>query len=178
MSGESACTGVHGANRLASNSLLEGIVFSHEAYLAAGEHIENFNRKDRIPDFPAWDKGGTFDLEEWVLVQHDIEEVKRLMWDYVGIVRSDKRLQKAHERILSLAEDIHDYYKKSTISSRIVELRNLATVAKLIIKSALSRKDSIGLHYNSDHPLPGGRRARVVLKSGGQPRLMKPDGII
>ena len=178
VSGESACTGVHGANRLASNSLLEGIVFSHEAYLAAGEHIENFNRKDRIPDFPAWDKGGTFDLEEWVLVQHDIEEVKRLMWDYVGIVRSDKRLQKAHERILSLAEDIHDYYKKSTISSRIVELRNLATVAKLIIKSALSRKDSIGLHYNSDHPLPGGRRVRVVLKSGGQPRLMKPDGII
>ena len=106
-------------------------------------------------DFPNWNKEGTFDLEEWVLVQHDIEDVKRLMWDYVGIVRSDKRLQKAHKRILMLAEDIHDYYRKSTISSRIVELRNLATVAKLIIRSAMARRDSIGLHYNSDHPDTG-----------------------
>jgi L-aspartate oxidase len=176
VSGESACTGVHGANRLASNSLLEGIVFSHRAYLAAGEQIERFNKRDRIPDFPDWSKKGTFDLEEWVLVQHDIEEVKRLMWDYVGIVRSDKRLRKAQRRMLILAEDIHDYYKKSTISSRIVELRNLATIAKLIIKSATTRRDSIGLHYNSDHPLPGARKVSVVLRSGRAPVLMKPDG--
>jgi len=173
VSGESSCTGVHGANRLASNSLLEGIVFSHRAFLRAEEHLRQFDKKRVVPAFPNWNKAGTFDLEEWVLVQHDIEDVKRLMWDYVGIVRSDKRLQKAHKRILMLADDIHDYYKKSTISSRIVELRNLATVAKLIIRSALARKDSIGLHYNSDHPLPGKRQVNVVLQADHEPRLVK-----
>ncbi|HQF09670.1 MAG TPA: L-aspartate oxidase [Spirochaetota bacterium] len=175
VSGEASCTGVHGANRLASNSLLEGIVFSHRAYLQAEEHLKKFNKMHVIPEFPNWNKAGTFDLEEWVLVQHDIEDVKRLMWDYVGIVRSDKRLQKAHKRILMLAEDIHDYYKKSTISSRIVELRNLATVAKLIIRSALARRDSIGLHYNSDHPTPGTKKVNVVLQTDHEPRLMKLD---
>ncbi len=173
VSGESSCTGVHGANRLASNSLLEGIVFSHRAYLQAEAHLKKFDKNHTIPDFPNWNKAGTFDLEEWVLVQHDIEDVKRLMWDYVGIVRSDKRLLKAHKRILMLAEDIHDYYKKSTISSRIIELRNLATVAKLIIKSALARRDSIGLHYNSDHPSPGVKKVNVVLQSEHKPRLVK-----
>ncbi|MBN2161081.1 MAG: L-aspartate oxidase [Spirochaetes bacterium] len=173
VSGESACTGVHGANRLASNSLLEGIVFSHRAFLRAEEHLQNINKKFKIPDFPSWNKEGTFDLEEWVLVQHDIEDVKRLMWDYVGIVRSDKRLQKAYRRILVLADDIHDYYKKSTISSRIVELRNMATVAKLIIRSAMTRKDSIGLHYNSDHPEASPIRASVVLQAGRGARLVK-----
>ena len=123
--------------------------------------------------FPNWNKEGTFDLEEWVLVQHDIEDVKRLMWDYVGIVRSDKRLQKAHKRILMLAEDIHDYYKKSTISSRIVELRNLATVAKLIIRSAMARRDSIGLHYNSDHPATSARKMNVVLQAEHEPKLVR-----
>jgi L-aspartate oxidase len=173
VSGESSCTGVHGANRLASNSLLEGIVFSHRAFLQAEEHIRKFNRTSAVPDFPNWNKEGTFDLEEWVLVQHDIEDVKRLMWDYVGIVRSDKRLQKAHKRILLLADDIHDYYMKSTISSRIVELRNLATVAKLIIRSAMARKDSIGLHYNSDNPEPGSKKLNVVLQAGHEPKLIK-----
>jgi L-aspartate oxidase len=173
VSGESACTGVHGANRLASNSLLEGIVFSHQAYTQAAGHIGNVDKRGRFPEFPPWSKAGTFDLEEWVLVQHDIEDVKRLMWDYVGIVRSDKRLQKANKRILLLAEDIHDYYKKSTISPRIVELRNIATVAKLIIKSAITRRDSIGLHYNADHPLPSRKKVNVVLRSGIEPRLIK-----
>jgi L-aspartate oxidase len=174
VSGESACTGVHGANRLASNSLLEGIVFSHRAYLQAEEQLARFNSKPAIPRFPNWNKEGTFDLEEWVLVQHDIEDVKRLMWDYVGIVRSDKRLQKAHKRILMLAEDIHDYYQKSTISSRIVELRNLATVAKLIIRSAMARRDSIGLHYNSDHPETSPRKMNVVLQAVHEPKLVRP----
>ena len=119
------------------------------------EHIRDFGKKHAAPEFPSWNKEGTFDLEEWVLVQHDIEDVKRLMWDYVGIVRSDKRLQKAHKRILMLADDIHDYYKKSTISSRIVELRNLATVAKLIIRSAMTRRDSIGLHLQRRPPDAG-----------------------
>ncbi|MBN1496586.1 MAG: L-aspartate oxidase [Spirochaetes bacterium] len=173
VSGESACTGVHGANRLASNSLLEGIVFSDQAYRKADENLSNFNRTGTMPEFPDWSKKGTFDLEEWVLVQHDIEDVKRLMWDYVGIVRSDKRLQKAHKRILLLAEDIHDYYKKSTITWRIVELRNLATVAKLIIKSAMTRKDSIGLHFNADHPSPGRHKVNVLLQADHEPKLVK-----
>ncbi|TFH42486.1 MAG: L-aspartate oxidase [Chrysiogenales bacterium] len=173
VSGESARTGVHGANRLASNSLLEGIVFSHRAFLHATGRLAAEGRKVKLPDFPAWNKEGTFDLEEWVLVQHDIEDVKRLMWDYVGIVRSDKRLRRALKRILVLADEIHDYYKKSTISSRIVELRNLATVAKLIIKSALTRRDSIGLHYNSDRPEPGPKMCNVVLQSERDPKLVK-----
>ncbi|MBN2079299.1 MAG: L-aspartate oxidase [Spirochaetes bacterium] len=173
VSGETARTGVHGANRLASNSLLEGIVFSHRAFLHARDVLKARGKEMKLPDFPAWNKEGTFDLEEWVLVQHDIDDVKRLLWDYVGIVRSDKRLQRAHKRILVLAEEIHDYYKKSTISSRIVELRNLATVAKLIIKSALKRRDSIGLHYNSDHPDPDPRMRNVVLQSEHEPRLLK-----
>jgi L-aspartate oxidase len=176
VSGEASCTGVHGANRLASNSLLEGIVFSHQAYLQAAGHLDDFDRRGTMPEFPNWSKEGTFDLEEWVLIQHDIEDVKRLMWDYVGIVRSDKRLQKAHKRILMLADDIHDYYRKSTISWRIVELRNLATVAKLIIRSAMARRDSIGLHYNADHPAPGHRKVNVVLQVGHDPKLIKLGG--
>ncbi len=176
VSGESSCTGVHGANRLASNSLLEGIVFSHQAYLRAAGNLGDFDRAGSMPEFPDWSKEGTFDLEEWVLVQHDIEDVKRLMWDYVGIVRSDKRLQKAHRRILMLAEDIHDHYKKSTITWRIVELRNLATVAKLIIKSAMTRRDSIGLHFNADHPAPGRQKVNVVLQAEHEPKLMRLAG--
>lgn len=176
VSGESACTGVHGANRLASNSLLEGIVFSHQAYLQAADHLAGFKRTQKIPRYPKWNKEGTFDLEEWILVQHDIEDVKRLMWDYVGIVRSDKRLQKAYRRILLLAEDIHEYYRKSTISSRIVELRNMATVAMLIITGAIARPDSIGLHYNADHPSTAEKKFNVVLQSGAPPRLIRLGG--
>ena len=175
VSGESACTGVHGANRLASNSLLEGVVFSHRAFIDSSKHMKNFDAGNAIPAYPFWNKEGTFDLEEWVLIQHDIEDVKRLMWDHVGIVRSDKRLQKAYKRILVLAEDIHDYYMKSTISSRIIELRNLATVAKLIIKGAMARKDSIGLHYNSDHPETAKEKHNVVLRSEFDTKLVKME---
>jgi len=175
VSGESACTGVHGANRLASNSLLEGIVFSHNAHVYINENIDKI-KKIRIPRYPCWNKEGTFDLEEWVLIQHNIESIKRLMWDYVGIVRSDMRLQRALKRILVLADEIHNYYKKSTISSTIVELRNLATVAKLIIKTANARKDSIGLHYNSDHPKPAVNLKNVIIKTKTGPRMVRLSG--
>ncbi len=172
VSGESSCTGVHGANRLASNSLLEGVVFSHRSFLDASHYLRDGGGEKEIPDYPDWSKEGTFDLKEWILVNHNIDDVKRLMWDYVGIVRSDMRLEKAYRRILMLAEEIHDYYKKSTISSKIIELRNLATVAKLIIKCAMTRKDSIGLHYNIDHPERGRKLTNVVLKSGSEPSLI------
>ncbi len=172
VSGESSRTGVHGANRLASNSLLEGVVFSHRACRYIAENYKDSIKKITIPRYPHWDKTGTFDLEEWVLIQHNIQDVKRLMWDYVGIIRSDMRLQRAEKRINMLAEEIHDYYKRTTISSRIVELRNLATVAKLIIKGARSRKNSIGLHYNTDHPEPGKKRASIVIQSEKRPKTI------
>ncbi len=174
--GECAHTGVHGANRLASNSLLEAIVFSHRAY----EFIKNIAKKKlkKIPDYPMWDKEGTIDMEEWVLVQHNIEDVKRIMWNYVGIVRSDLRLDRAYKRILMLAEEIHSYYQKSTVTKKIVELRNLATVAKLIIKSARARKDSIGLHYNINHPETTKNMKHVVLQSEERPKQISKKTLI
>ncbi len=172
VSGESSRTGVHGANRLASNSLLEGVVFSHRAAACIAEQYERNIRNTTIPEYPNWDKTGTFDLEEWVLIQHNIQDVKRLMWDYVGIVRSDMRLERAEKRIVMLADEIHNYYKKTTISPSIVELRNLATVAKLIIKGARNRKNSIGLHYNTDHPESGRSKSSIVIQSEKSPRKM------
>jgi L-aspartate oxidase len=174
VSGESACTGVHGANRLASNSLLEGIVFSHNAFVHIREGIRQIE-KIKIPRYPVWNKEGTFDVEEWVLIQHNIESIKKLMWDYVGIVRTDMRLQRAHKRILVLADEIHNYYKKSTISSTMVELRNMATIAKLIIKTAKTRNDSIGLHYNTDHPDVARIMKNVVIRTKHRPQMLRLD---
>ena len=173
VSGESACTGVHGANRLASNSLLEGLVFSHRAFCDARDILTHDDIE--IPAFPEWDKEGTFDLEEWILVQHDIEDVKRIMWDYVGIVRSDLRLQRAYNRIMLLAEEVHNAYRKSTITSELVVLRNLATVAQLIIRSAMARRDSIGLHFNSDHPDTDKVPNNVIIHTEAPARLARLD---
>ncbi len=170
VSGEASRTGVHGANRLASNSLLEGIVFSDRAFECIKRDRSTLLGRT-LPEHPVWNKEGTFDMEEWILIQHNIEDVKRVMWDYVGIVRSDKRLLRASKRLDMLAEEIYGYYKKSTISSRIVELRNLATVARLIIQSAIERKNSIGLHYNIDHPHPPEDKVSVILQSGRKPRM-------
>ena len=170
VSGESACTGIHGANRLASNSLLEGIVFSHRAYC----HIqETFNPelKATIPEFPQWDKKGTFDLEEWILIQHNVEDVKRIMWDYVGIMRSNLRLERAERRIALLEDEIQDYYKRSTVTSRLIELRNLVTTAKLVVGSALLRKESRGLHYNINYPWQDEKLKGSFIISCNQPPL-------
>ncbi len=172
VSGESACTGVHGANRLASNSLLEGVVYSLRACENASRYITK-KTDSTFPFIPPWDKEGTFDLKERILVQHNMEEVRRLMWDYVGIVRTDHRLKTAYRRIILLAEEIHDVYWHSSISSHMVELRNLATAAKLIIKSAMTRQDSVGLHYNADHPVPEDKKRNVLLRSEHDPVLVK-----
>ncbi len=170
VSGESACTGVHGANRLASNSLLEAVVFSQRAFNHAAAVLSDKNKKILIPEYPHWSKEGTFNLEEWVLIQHNIDEIKRLMWDYVGIVRSDLRLNRAYRRMTMLDEEIQDYYKRSTISPALVELRNLSTVAKLIIRSAIERKESRGLHYNIDYPETNAdQKKNVILMSGHDP---------
>ena len=150
--GEVAMSGVHGANRLASNSLLEAVVFSHRAVEKAKEVLRT--QIIRIPEIPPWDDSGTFDTEEWVLIEHDKKEIQNVMWDYVGIVRSDLRLQRALRRLHIIQEEIENFYKKTKVVEGLIELRNLATVADLIVRSALMRKESRGLHYTTDYPNP------------------------
>lgn len=148
--GEVACTGVHGANRLASNSLLEAIVFSRRASIDAVNFVRSTEYS--IPHLPLWDDSGTFNTEEWVLISHDRAEIQEIMWDYVGIIRSDLRLERAKRRILLISEEIESFYKRTKVTEGLIELRNLAAVAYLIIKSALLRKESRGLHYTTDYP--------------------------
>lgn len=148
--GEVAMTGVHGANRLASNSLLEAIVFSERA---ARKSIEICSKnKNDIPKIPDWDDSGTFNAEEWILISHDRREIQEIMWDYVGIVRSDLRLERAIKRLNFISDEVENFYKKTKITEPLIELRNLALVAILISKSAISRKESRGLHFTTDYP--------------------------
>ncbi|NOY59476.1 MAG: L-aspartate oxidase [Calditrichaeota bacterium] len=148
--GEVACTGIHGANRLASNSLLEALVFAHQASLAAQQFISD--NEFSPPPIPHWDDSGTFNSEEWILISHDKLEIKNLMWDYVGIVRSNHRLERALSRIRLIRQEVENFYRRTKITEALLELRNLTTVAQLIIKSALLRKESRGLHSMMDYP--------------------------
>jgi L-aspartate oxidase len=149
--GEVACTGLHGANRLASNSLLEAVVFAHRAFVNAEQYLRERGRKI-LPKFPEWNAEGTYNQEEWVFVAHDRKEVQSLMWDYVGIVRSTVRLHRAQRRLMLINREIEDFYKRTRVTEGLVELRNLATVALLIVRCALRRKESRGLHYTTDYP--------------------------
>jgi L-aspartate oxidase len=145
--GEVACTGLHGANRLASNSLLEGLVFGRRCadFLASSLGHEEFAN---VPD---WDAGQAAPSDEAVIVAHNWDEIRRLMWNYVGIVRTTRRLERAQRRIALLQEEIREYYWKHLVTQDMLELRNIATVAELIVACALCRKESRGLHYTTDH---------------------------
>ncbi|MBM3350725.1 MAG: L-aspartate oxidase [Betaproteobacteria bacterium] len=145
--GETACTGLHGANRLASNSLLECLVFGQ----AAAKDI--LAQPDRpTPKLPDWDESRVTDADEEVLIAHTWDELRRFMWNYVGIVRTDKRLSRALHRIHMLRDEVHEFYSNFKVSNDLIELRNLLQVAELIVKSAMARKESRGLHYSKDHP--------------------------
>jgi len=147
--GETSCTGLHGANRMASNSLLECFVFA----FAAAEDI--LARLDDVPLFgsiPPWDESKVTNSDEDVVIAHNWDEIRRFMWDYVGIVRTNKRLQRAQNRIELLQQEIRWYYSRYRVSRNLLELRNLALVAELIIQSAMTRKESRGLHYTLDYP--------------------------
>jgi L-aspartate oxidase len=167
--GEAACTGLHGANRLASNSLLEGLVFARRAAQRLAGMISEL-RQSPWPEVPEWQIGSAAASDEAVVVTHNWDEVRRLMWNYVGIVRSDARLRRAARRIALLEEEIREYYWKHLVNRDLLELRNIQTVAELIISSAASRHESRGLHYTIDFEETRERLAAdTVVKRGVAP---------
>ncbi len=150
--GEVACTGLHGANRLASNSLLEAVVIAHRAVAHVVRDIPLNGACPVELEVPEWRSGDAHDVDERVVIYHNWDEIRRLMWDYVGIVRTDKRLLRAASRLRNLHREIQEYYWNSKVNTDLLELRNLATVAALIVDCARLRKESRGLHYTLDYP--------------------------
>jgi len=164
--GEVACTGLHGANRLASNSLLEGLVFGHRAAeTARGIAAES----SRVPEVPEWDPGRAVPSDEGVIVKQNWDEIRQLMWNYVGIVRTDKRLARAQRRLDNLVGEIQEYYWGYLVDRDLLELRNLAEVARLIVACAQERKESRGLHYTLSWPVQAAPRDTVLVRGRPAP---------
>ncbi|WP_199915684.1 L-aspartate oxidase [Saccharobesus litoralis] len=161
--GEVAYTGLHGANRMASNSLLECLVFAE----SAAKHIQKHDyHQAESAVIPVWDESKVSDSDEAVIIQHNWHELRLFMWDYVGIVRTNKRLERAMRRIELLQQEVQEYYSHFRVSNNLLELRNLLDVSELIVRSAISRKESRGLHYNQDYP---------KTKSRSKPTVLTPD---
>jgi L-aspartate oxidase len=155
--GETACTGLHGANRLASNSLIEALVYADQAARQACQDLATLDFS-AAPGPAPWDEVGTSDSDERIVVSHNWDEIRRCMWNYVGIVRSDKRLDRARRRMENIQNEIREYYWDFKVEPYLIELRNIATVAELIVRCALHRKESRGLHYNIEYPRRDDRR--------------------
>ncbi len=158
--GECTCSGLHGANRLASNSLLEGLVYGQNIYEAIKDATKGITWEEEIPE---WNEKGTSNTEEWVLISHNFREVQSIMSNYVGIVRSDLRLERAMRRIDFIFQETEAFYQKTKVSPELAELRNIITIAYLIIKSASIRKESRGLHCTTDYPDKSGEIWNTVL---------------
>ncbi|GAB4166021.1 MAG: L-aspartate oxidase [Rhodocyclaceae bacterium] len=164
--GETACTGLHGANRLASNSLLECLVFGE----AAARHIAAAPRKEP-PPLPPWDESRVTDADERIVISHNWEELRRFMWDYVGIVRTNRRLARAMHRIRLLRHEIDEYYSNFRVNNDLIELRNLVVTADLIVRCAMRRHESRGLHYSRDYPDTAKLARKTVLRNPLSPRI-------
>ncbi|MBK7400916.1 MAG: L-aspartate oxidase [Myxococcales bacterium] len=167
--GETACTGLHGANRLASNSLLEGLVMGYRCATRLQTLIGDKAQRDALPEVPSWDAGDAVASDEAVVVTQNWDELRRAMWNYVGIVRTDKRLRRAQSRIAMLQEEIREYYWAHLVTRDLLELRNIATVAELIVRCGLARRESRGLHYLLDAPKADPKWARDTLVRRGVP---------
>ena len=152
--GEVAYTGLHGANRLASNSLLESLVMSYNAVVDSTKTLKEVDTRHLEDEcfIPDWQSGDAIDADELIVIYHNWDEIRRFMWDYVGIYRTTKRLQRAKTRIRNIRKEIEHFYWDFIIIADLIELRNLASVCEMIINSALQRDHSIGLHYNMDYP--------------------------
>ncbi|MFA0670655.1 L-aspartate oxidase [Vibrio splendidus] len=161
--GEVSYTGLHGANRMASNSLLECVVY---AWAAAKDIVENIDQSQLCAELPAWDESQVTNSDEEVIIQHNWHELRLFMWDYMGIVRTDKRLERAMRRIQMLQQETHEYYSYFKVSNNLLELRNLLQVAELMVRCAMQRKESRGLHYTLDYP---------ELAEDSGPTILTPD---
>ncbi len=166
VTGETACTGLHGANRLASNSLLECLVLSHNAAKHSLAHLDEFPMPQASDGESA--PAGSYDEDEMIVISHVWEEIRRLMWNYVGIVRSNRRLERAQKRLATIMHEVSDYYGALRLHPDIIELRNIALVADLTVRCALSRRESRGIHYNIDYP--------NVVSGPPQNSIMPPRG--
>jgi L-aspartate oxidase len=158
--GECSSTGLHGANRLASNSLLEAMVFAHRCYV---DSVSSYEQVENLPDIPDWNASGTSEPKEMILITQSLKELQQVMSDYVGIVRNNVRLQRAIRRIDLLFEETEGLYQTTTVSPQLLELRNMITVGYLITKAASFRKESRGLHYNTDYPYKSDLIQNIVL---------------
>jgi len=171
--GEAACTGLHGGNRLASNSLLEAVVFAHQAFLECEREWPEL-RQATLPEVAEWSAGEAQRIEENVLVSHNWDQIRRLMWNYVGIVRTEKRLALVQERLRVIAGEVNQHYRDYILTPDLIELRNIAQVAELIVRCACIRKESRGLHYLVDFPNPDDvhwKKDTIIQRQEGEPGL-------